>query len=94
VRAADPAVATGLLLGLEADVLEGIELAASHGHGAVHPFVLHVDHGVVAAAHRAGLDVNTWTVNARHDLEAMVALGVDVVITDELGLALEVLAAS
>jgi glycerophosphoryl diester phosphodiesterase len=83
-------IATGLLLGLEADPLEGVALALRHGFGAVHPFVLSVDAGVVAAAHGHGIDVNTWTVNARHDLVEMVALGVDVVITDEVALALEV----
>jgi len=31
--------------------------------------------------------VNTWTVNARHDLERMVAIGIDVVITDTVALA-------
>jgi glycerophosphoryl diester phosphodiesterase len=83
-------IATGLLLGLDADPLDGVTLALRHGFGAVHPFVLGVDADVLDAAHRAGLDVNTWTVNARHDLVAMVSLGVDVVITDVLALALEV----
>ena len=35
-----------------------------------------------------GLAVNVWTVNAPEDLRAMVALGVDTVITDRLGDAL------
>ena len=35
-----------------------------------------------------GLEVNVWTVNAPHDLRAMVEAGVDTVITDRLGDAL------
>ena len=35
-----------------------------------------------------GLAVNVWTVNAPDDLRAMVAAGVDAVITDRLGDAL------
>jgi glycerophosphoryl diester phosphodiesterase len=42
----------------------------------------------VVQAHDAGLAVNAWTVNAPADLAAMVALGVDAVITDRLGDAL------
>jgi glycerophosphoryl diester phosphodiesterase len=92
VNDAGSALSTGLLLGLAADPLDGVAVALRHGFGAVHPFVLAVDDDVVAAAHRVGLAVNTWTVNARHDLERMVRLGVDAVITDELALALEVAA--
>ena len=43
----------------------------------------------MAEAHAAGLAVNVWTVNAPDDLRAMVALGVDTVITDRLRAALE-----
>jgi len=39
---------------------------------------------LVAEAHALGLAVNVWTVNAPRDLQAMVALGVDTVITDRL----------
>ena len=60
------------------------------GFRAVHPFVLSVDAELVAQAHAAGLAVNVWTVNADDDLRAMVAAGVDTVITDELTAALAV----
>jgi glycerophosphoryl diester phosphodiesterase len=56
----------------------------------VHPFVTLVTADLVAQAHAAGLAVNVWTVNAPADLAAMVALGVDAVITDRLGDALAV----
>jgi glycerophosphoryl diester phosphodiesterase len=89
VRQASASVPTGLLLCYTAEPTRAIEVCLSHGIGAVHPFVLAVTAENVAAAHDAGLDVNTWTVNARHDIEAMAALAVDVVITDEVALALE-----
>jgi glycerophosphoryl diester phosphodiesterase len=90
VRHAHPTVAAGWLLGYTADVAGAVDVVVAHGLGAVHPFVLTVTADAVARAHAAGIEVNTWTVNARHDLEAMVALGTDVVITDDVGLALEV----
>ena len=43
---------------------------------------------LVERAHAMGLAVNVWTVNAPEDLRAMVAAGVDAVITDRLGDAL------
>jgi glycerophosphoryl diester phosphodiesterase len=92
VRQASNAVMTGWLLGYAADVLASIDTAVDHGLAAVHPWVLSLDDVGVAAAHAAGLDVNTWTVNARHDLERMRAIDVDVVITDDVALALEVVA--
>lgn len=50
----------------------------------MHPFVTLVTADLVARAHAAGLAVNVWTVNDRAGLAAMVALGVDAVITDRL----------
>jgi glycerophosphoryl diester phosphodiesterase len=88
-RQAHETVALGWLLGYIADPLPAIDVAVAHDVGAVHPFVLTVTPEVVDRAHQAGLDVTTWTVNARHDIERMVALGVDVVITDDVALALE-----
>ena len=35
--------------------------------------------------------MNTWTVNASHDLEAMAQLGVDAVITDDVILTLSMI---
>jgi glycerophosphoryl diester phosphodiesterase len=94
VRQANPAVATGWLLGYEAAATSALPTAVEHGLSALHPFVLTVGAADVAAVHATGLDLNTWTVNARHDLEAMAGLGVDTVITDAVALALEVAAAT
>lgn len=88
VRAADSRLALGLLVGVAADVTVALDEAVSAGFRAVHPFVASVDPSLVRRAHRAGLTVNVWTVNAPADLGAMVAAGVDVVITDRLAEAL------
>lgn len=83
-----PEVPTGLLVPWDADPAVGLVAAEAHGCRAVHPFVGRVDRDYVDAAHRRGLAVNVWTVNADGDLSAMVALGVDAVITDRLPAAL------
>ena len=55
-------------------------------------FYRDVTHKRVAAAHELGLAVNVWTVNDTDDIQAMVAMGVDGVITDYPERALECLA--
>ncbi len=92
VQAADGRLALGALWGWGVDVGLSLEEAVASGFRAVHPFVTSVDEALVAAAHSAGLAVNVWTVNAVADLAAMVALGVDAVITDRVGEALAVVA--
>jgi glycerophosphoryl diester phosphodiesterase len=82
--AADAGLRLGWLLGVPVDPSGAVDEAAERGFQAIHPFVTWVDAPLVARAHDAGLAVNVWTVNCRHDLEAMVALGVDSVITDRL----------
>jgi glycerophosphoryl diester phosphodiesterase len=41
----------------------------------------------VAAAHRSGLEVHVWTINQRADMERLLALGVDGIMSDLPGLA-------
>src|ERR1700679_2545886 len=79
VQAADGRLALGALwgFGTEAEPAEA-------GFGAVHPFVLSVDTALVERAHAMGLAINVWTVNNPEDLRALVAAGVDTVITDRL----------
>jgi glycerophosphoryl diester phosphodiesterase len=91
VRQCDPTVETGWLLGYLQDPVAAVEVSIAHGIGAIHPFVLSVTRDLVIRAHDVGLEVNTWTVNAREDLERMVEIGVDIVITDAVALALEVI---
>jgi glycerophosphoryl diester phosphodiesterase len=88
VQVADGRLALGALWGFGTEAEPALAAAAEAGFGAVHPFVLSVDPGLVERAHAMGLAVNVWTVNAPEDLRAMVAFGVDTVITDRLGAAL------
>jgi glycerophosphoryl diester phosphodiesterase len=88
VQAADERLALGALWGWAAEPATALGEAADAGFRAVHPFVTLVTADLVAQAHASGLAVNVWTVNAPADLAAMIALGVDTVITDRLGDAL------
>src|ERR1700728_327548 len=88
VQAADGRLALGALWGFGTEPEPALADAAEAGFGAVHPFVLSVDAALVERAHAMGLAVNVWTVNAPEDQRAMVAAGVDTVITDRLSEAL------
>jgi glycerophosphoryl diester phosphodiesterase len=88
VQAADERLPIGALWGWAAEPGPALVEAAASGFRAVHPFVTLVTADLVSQAHAAGLAVNVWTVNVPADLAAMVALGVDAVITDRLGDAL------
>jgi glycerophosphoryl diester phosphodiesterase len=90
VRQASAGVLTGWLLGSSVQPRAVVDLAVQHAVNALHPWVLTVEEDDVAAAHAAGLELATWTVNARHDLERMARLGVDTIITDDVALALNV----
>jgi glycerophosphoryl diester phosphodiesterase len=85
VQVADGRLALGALWGFGSDPGPGLTEAAEAGFRAVHPFVTSVEPELVDRAHALGLAVNVWTVNAPHDLRAMVAWGVDTVITDRIG---------
>jgi glycerophosphoryl diester phosphodiesterase len=94
VRQLDPAVRTVLLIDRgrvqhervwpAAAVARTVELGAA-AVGFNHRLL---DADVTAAARRAGLVLATWTVNEEADLRRVIALGVDVVITDRPDLAL------
>ncbi len=88
VQAADERLPIGALWGWSVEPGPAVAEAAESGFRAVHPFVTFVTADLVERAHADGLAVNVWTVNAPHDLEAMVALGVDAIITDRIGDAL------
>jgi glycerophosphoryl diester phosphodiesterase len=91
VRRTEPTLALGRLLEWSVDAMAELEVVEDHGWQAIHPFVAQVGPSLVEAAHGAGVAVHAWTVNARGDLEAMADLGVDAVITDRPGEALEVM---
>lgn len=50
-----------------------------------------VSRGMVRAAHRRGAHVHVWTINASDDMERLIDLGVDGLVTDDIGTLKEVL---
>ena len=52
-----------------------------------------IDAGYVAAAHRLGVQVHAWTVNAVSDMTTLLDLGVDGIITDRADVLRELLVA-
>lgn len=84
VAASNPGVPVAWLLEWSANPLASLETAVRRGYEGIHPFVGGVDERVVEEAHRAGLGVRVWTVNAPEDLARMVDLGADAVITDRV----------
>lgn len=90
VRSADSAVAVGWLLDWRKEIAPAVEVAAELRFTALHPFFRGVDRSFVERAHAAGLAVNVWTVNGADEMRRLCDLGVDVIITDEVALALAV----
>ncbi|MFX0018212.1 MAG: glycerophosphodiester phosphodiesterase [Promethearchaeota archaeon] len=58
---------------------------------AVHPHFAGVDKELIDFAHNSNLKVNVWTINERPDMERLIKLGVDGIITDDIPLAKELL---
>ena len=82
VRAAAPSLATGWLTLPGFDQAAAAATAAERGHSALHPHEQAVTPEVVAAIHRAGLTVTTWTVDDPERMRALTDMGVDVMITN------------
>ena len=82
LRAADPGLRRGLLLGdVGEDVLDvcaQLDVVMANPHG----LLLQQDPGLVARLHGAGLRVAVWTLNEPAHWAAAVELGVDEIITD------------
>ncbi|HET8930380.1 MAG TPA: glycerophosphodiester phosphodiesterase [Acidimicrobiales bacterium] len=83
VRALDVDIATGwLVLGVDhLEMLLGHVVADRHT--ALHPPAEVTTPEVVAAAHRLGILVNTWTVDDPNRIVELAAAGVDAVITND-----------
>ncbi len=58
---------------------------------AIHPHFNITDKEIVDFAHDNGLKVNVWTVNDKDDMERLIQLGVDGIITDDISMANELL---
>ena len=83
-----PGLATAWLVLDASDPARSIERAAAHGHVAIHPHHAFVNADLVAAAHAAGLAVNTWTCDDPDRIVWLAELGVDAVVTNDPALAL------
>jgi glycerophosphoryl diester phosphodiesterase len=92
VRAAEPGLPVGWLLWVTADLDEAMAEALARRYQALHPHFVSVKADFVHRCHQAGLAVNVWTPNTDADLEAMLDLGVDTLITDRLSAALALVA--
>ena len=82
VRARVPQLATAQLTYRFVDPVVVVQAAVEAGHRALHPFDPTVDETLVERAHRAGLDVNVWTVDDESRMRALVAMGVDGICTN------------
>ena len=83
---ADLPVRTALLGHRSAPAAEVVGRASADGHDEVHLSLAGVRRmpEAVETAHRLGLSVALWTVNARADLAWVAELGVEAVITDDV----------
>jgi glycerophosphoryl diester phosphodiesterase len=89
VHALAPDLPTGWLR-IDADA-EAVAQAAAAGHRALHPHHAFVTAELVAAAHAAGLALNTWTVDDPDRIRWLADAGVDAVITNDPATALAAL---
>ena len=83
----DVEVRTALLGSTFASGAELLRHAAIEGHDEIHPHfrTLLREPGVAEAARLLGIGVTCWTVNRPRDVERLGALGVNAVITDDVG---------
>lgn len=63
-----------------------VSFAKEIGCDALHPFAMYVTRLYVERAHRAGIQVNPWTINKELTAKHLIKLGVDGIITDDPGL--------
>ncbi len=82
-----PDLPTALLTFALDDAPRTIEWCAARGHRALHPFERTVDRSLIEHAHRAGLLVNTWTVDDPQRMVELAAMGVDGICTNRVDLA-------
>jgi glycerophosphoryl diester phosphodiesterase len=91
-----PDMLRGLLIPGPVDIREGIAIAADVGAHALHPPMSSFDADIVAGVdeiHDGRLAVVVWNANTPTAVSAAAAAGVDVIITDDPGMARSALAA-
>ena len=80
LRRLDPSIMTGLLV--EEAKADCIQAAVDLGTRQLCPKVSSITQKLVEEAHRADLQVVSWTANTMGDMRAMIAAGVDGIMTD------------
>lgn len=80
VKAANPAIATGVLVGLP--VLNPPALLRRLKAQAYHPCAMVIRPEAIAALRRCGFEVNVWTVNDEKTMRRLIEAGVSGIITD------------
>ena len=92
IKALDPKLYCGLLY--EASMVRPWAYAVALGMDAIHPHFSEVitPGGGCDSAHKAGIEVNTWTVNKPEDMRAVLAEGADILITNYPDVGLKCLA--
>ena len=90
VRRLDPTLPTALLT-MRPVTARTIARSVAAGHAALHPHHLSVTARLVIRCHRAGLAVNTWTVDDPGRLRQLAAWGVDGVCCNDPAAAVRVL---
>lgn len=85
VRAVDPGVPTAqLTFLLDRPLDETLAWVVERGHRWWHPSHLIVDEATVAAAHAAGLGVNTWTVDDPARIAELASWAVEGIVTNDV----------
>jgi glycerophosphoryl diester phosphodiesterase len=82
VRSNDPRIPTGWLLLPGSDAEAVLADVAAAGHAALHPHDTSVTAAAIAAAHDAGLVVNTWTVDDPDRMRVLAEWGIDGIVTN------------
>jgi glycerophosphoryl diester phosphodiesterase len=91
VRRHASSLLTGYLYTVTATPTRLVARCASEGHVAIHPYSKSVNQALVDTAHRAGLVVNTWTVDDPKRMQILAEWGVDAIITNVPDLAIATL---
>jgi glycerophosphoryl diester phosphodiesterase len=91
IKETDPLIATGWLVAERSDGIQILDRASSHNHSAINPWDDLVDESLIEEAHSRGLNVNVWTVDDESRILQLSEWGVDGIITNFPGLAVEVL---
>jgi glycerophosphoryl diester phosphodiesterase len=81
IKEIDPQAATGALY--SCSLIDAHEYALRIGVDALHPHHMVIDADYMAACRKAGIQVNTWTVNDPVRARELWAMGVDAIITDD-----------